>query len=419
MNKKIGNYRWRIAALLFFSTTINYIDRYVISLLKPVISDDLGWNDVDYGNIISAFSIAYALGLLITGKLLDKSGTKIGYALAITIWSVAGMLHAAARGLFSFGAARSLLGFSESANFPAAIKSVAEWFPKKERALATSIFNSGTNIGSILAPVIVAFITIHYGWRWAFIITGALGFIWLLFWLPVYKLPEKESKLSKSELEYIKSDISKEPAKTIPWKKLFRYRQTTAICIAKLATDWVWWFYLYWIPDFLNKTQGINIREVILPLIIIYTMASIGGLTGGWMSSNYIKKGKSIDHARKITMFIFAISVLPIVFASASGDLWLVIALISLGTAAHQGWSNNLFTIISDIFPNNTVGSMVGLVGFVGAAGGALAAPVIGAILEYTGSYFLIFAIAASMYPIAWFVIKRMIPKIQEIDFIK
>ena len=416
MKNQVGNYRWRILALLFFSTTINYLDRNVIGILKPYISADLGWTEADYGYIISAFNIAYALGMLITGKLLDKFGTKISYALAIVVWSVAGIGHAFARGILSFGAARFLLGFGESANFPSAVKSVAEWFPKKERALANSLFNSGTNIGAIAAPVIVSGITILYGWQWAFVLTGLLGFVWLIFWIPFYRLPENHPKVSKAELQYINSDVDENPARKIAWKDLFRYRQTIGICIAKLLIDWVWWFYLFWAPDFLNKTQGVDIKEVVLPLIVIYTVSGIGGIAGGWLSSHLIKKGKSIDRARKFTMLIFSIAVLPIVFSSVASSLWTVIMLISLGTAMHQGFSANLFTIISDIFPKSIVGSMVGLTGFVGAMGGALAASFIGLILEVSHSYFIIFVIAASMYFLAWGTLNLFITRIKSIS---
>jgi MFS transporter, ACS family, hexuronate transporter len=413
MKNHIRNYRWRIVALLFFSTTINYLDRQVLGFLKPYISSDLGWTEADYGYIVSCFSISYALGLLLTGKLLDSFGTKISYAVAIVIWSIAGIAHALARGVISFGIARAFLGFAESANFPSAIKTVAEWFPKKERALATSLFNSGTNIGALLAPIIVSGITVLYGWQWAFIIIGSLGFIWLFFWIPIYRVPEKHPKVSEAELSYIISDVQDEPEKRITWKSLFRYKETLAICLAKLLTDWVWWFYLFWAPDFLNKTQGVDIKQVVLPLIIIYTIASVGGIAGGSLSSFLIKSGKSIDFSRKITMLICAIAVLPIVFVAGANTFWTVVLLISLGTAMHQGFSTNLFTLISDIFPKSVVGSMVGLVGFIGALGGAVSASLIGLLLQFTNSYFLVFLTAGSMYLLAWVAIKVLIPKIK------
>jgi ACS family hexuronate transporter-like MFS transporter len=416
---KTGTFRWRIVALLFFSTTINYIDRQVIGILKPYIAKDLGWNEVHYGYIITAFTIAYALGLLVTGRLLDKFGSKIGYSAAIVVWSIAGIGHAFARSIVGFGMFRALLGFGESANFPAAVKTVAEWFPKKERALATSWFNSGTSIGAILAPIIVSFVTLKFGWRWAFIITGLFGFIWLLFWLPFYKSPENQKKLSKAEFDYIHSDSESESNEKIKWGSLFKYRQTTGICLLKLATDWVWWFYLYWIPDFLNKTQGIDIKDVVLPLIIIYTFASIGGIAGGWLSSHYIKSGKSINYSRKLTMLLFAVAALPVVFAAKTNNLWFAVLLVAWATAAHQGWSNNLFTLISDIYPKKMVGSMVGLSGFTGAIGGAVSAAIIGWMLQLTNSYVLVFSIAASMYLLAWLSMKVFIPNIKSIQMQK
>jgi len=416
MKTQIGNYRWRILALIFFSTTINYLDRQVIGILKPYISSDLGWTEADYGYIVSFFSIAYALGLLLTGKLLDRFGTKISYAMAIVLWSLAGIGHALARGVLSFGMARFFLGLAESANFPSAIKSVAEWFPKKERAFATSLFNSGANIGAILAPLIVSAITVLYGWQWAFIITGALGFIWLLFWIPIYNLPEFHPKVSKAELEYINSDVDTANGKKLPWIALFKYKETLGICLAKFFTDWVWWFYLFWAPDFLNTTQGVDIKQVVLPLIVIYSISSVGGIIGGWLSSFLIKRGKSIDFSRKFTMFIFSVAVLPIVFAANASSLWVVVMLISLGTAMHQGFSANLFTIISDIYPKSIVGSMVGLAGFIGAIGGAVSASVIGLLLQLTHSYFLIFLVAGSMYLLGWISIKLLIPGIESIS---
>jgi MFS transporter, ACS family, hexuronate transporter len=417
MKTYIGNYRWRILTLLFFSTTINYLDRQVIGILKPYISSDLGWNEADYGYIVSCFSTAYAIGLLLTGRLLDKFGTKISYAMAIVIWSIAGIGHALARGVFSFGLARAFLGFAESANFPASIKSVTEWFPKKERALATSLFNSGSNIGAILAPIIVSAITVLYGWQWAFVITGSLGFIWLFFWLPVYRVPEQHPKVSKTELEYINSDVDQEPVRKVAWKSLFKYKETLGICLAKILTDWVWWFYLFWAPDFLNTTQGVDIKQVVLPLIVIYSLSSVGGIAGGWLSSFLIKRGKSINFSRKIAMLICAVGVLPIVFAANASGLWAVVLLISLGTAMHQGFSANLFTIISDVYPKSVVGSMVGLAGFVGAVGGAFSASFIGLILQITGSYIWIFLTAGSMYLLAWFAIQGLLPRIRAISF--
>ncbi len=410
------NYRWRIVALLFFATTINYIDRQVIGILKPFIAEDLGWSEAGYGYIVTAFQIAYAIGLITTGRLLDKFGTRLGYLWAIVIWSIAGMFHAAARGVASFAAARFALGLGESANFPAAVKSVAEWFPKKERAFATGLFNSGSTVGAITAPIIVSVITLNLNWRWAFIATGALGFIWIIFWLAYYQAPSKHPKLSKEEYNFIHQDQEREDEKGIKWSTLFKYKQTLAICATRFISDWVWWFFLFWIPDFLNKMHGIDIKEVVLPLIVIYGVSSIGGIGGGWISSKFIKMGKSIDYARKTTILICAMIVLPVMLVSQIQNLWIAVALISLAAAGHQGWAANIFTIVSDIYPKNAVGSMVGLSGFAGAIGGALSATAVGLLLDLSGSFFLIFLIASLVYTINWLILKTFIKEIKPLE---
>lgn len=411
------SYRWRIVALLFFATTINYIDRQVIGILKPYISADLGWSESDYGYIVTAFQIAYAIGLISTGRLLDKFGTRIGYFWAIMIWSIAGMAHAAARSVVGFATARFALGIGEAGNFPAAVKCIAEWFPKKERAFATGVFNSGSTAGAIIAPIIVSGISVAFGWQWAFIITGALGFIWIAFWLPLYYVPEKHPKVSREELEYITQDKDETDSdKNIRWAQLFRYRQTIAICSTRFISDWVWWFFLFWTPDFLSKTHGINIKEVILPLSLMYAFSSIGGIGGGWLSSKFIKIGKSVDFARKTTILLCALAVLPVMLVPQIPSLWISVALISLAAAGHQGWAANIFTIISDIYPKRAVGSMMGLSGFAGAVGGALSASFVGLILETTRSYFLIFLVASSVYVVNWLIIKIFIKKIQPLD---
>ncbi len=417
---KDSKIRWIIVALLFFATTINYIDRQVIGLLKPFIEKDLHWTEADYGYIVTAFQIAYAVGLLISGRMLDKLGSRLGYTVAIIIWSVGAVLHAFVHSVLGFGIVRSILGVGEAANFPAAVKTVAEWFPKKERALATGIFNSGSNIGAIVAPLIVVGITLTLSWKWAFIITGSLGVIWIVFWLLIYRTPEKHRRVSATELEYILSDneASDETVDEtgITWTSLFKYRQTYAICLSRFITDWVWWFFLFWAPDFLTKTQNINLKESILPLILIYTMASIGGIFGGALSSGFIKKGRTIDFARKTAILICALFVLPLVSATYFNNLWIVVIVIGLATAAHQGWASNIFTVVSDIYPKKAVATMVGLSGFSGAIGGALAASFVGLVLDISGSYTLIFVIASSMYLLAWLILKTMIPKIKPID---
>lgn len=415
----VGNYRWRIVALLFFATTINYIDRQVIGILKPFIAEDMGWSEADYGYIVTAFQIAYAIGLITTGRFLDKFGTRIGYLWAIVVWSIAGMAHAGARSVTGFAAARFALGIGESANFPAAVKSVAEWFPKKERAFAAGLFNSGSTVGAIIAPIIVSGITIAFGWQWAFIITGALGFLWIGFWLAFYQIPQNHPKVTKKELKYILQDKDEiNTGKGIRWIKLFKYKETIAICSTRFISDWVWWFFLFWIPDFLNKIHGVNIKEVVVPLIIIYAVSSVGGIGGGWLSSRFIQIGKSIDYARKTTILICAVIVLPVVMVSQVQSLWAAVALIALAAAGHQGWASNIFTIVSDIYPKNAVGSMMGVSGFAGAVGGALSASFVGLLLESTGSYFLIFLIAAVVYLINWLILNVFIKEIKPIEII-
>jgi len=411
------NYRWRIVTLLFFATTINYIDRQVIGILKPFIADDLGWSEADYGYIVTAFQIAYAIGLVSTGRILDRYGTRIGYLWAMVIWSIAGMAHAAARGVVSFIVARFALGIGESANFPAAVKSVSEWFPKKERAFATGLFNSGSTIGAIAAPIIVSGITLAMGWQWAFIITGALGFVWIIFWMAYYRIPEQHPRVSKEELTHIHQDDGEsESRKSMKWRDLFKYRQTYAICSTRFISDWVWWFFLFWIPDFLSKTHDINIKEVVGPLIIIYAVSSVGGIGGGWISSRFIQKGKSIDFARKTTILVCALFVLPVMLVSQIANLWVAVGFIALAAAGHQGWASNIFTLVSDIYPKRAVASMVGLSGFAGAVGGALSATFVGLMLETTGSYFIIFLIAASVYMMNWLILKLSIKQIKAIE---
>jgi ACS family hexuronate transporter-like MFS transporter len=414
MKLRTGNYRWGIVALLFFATTINYIDRQIIGILKPYISGELGWSESDYGYIIAAFQVAYAIGLLTSGMIIDWLGTRVGYILAMIVWSIAGMAHSVSRSVAGFSAARFILGLGQSANFPAAVKSVAEWFPKKERAFATGLFNAGSNFGAILAPVIVASITISFGWKWAFIITGAFGFIWIIFWLLFYHIPEKHPKLKKEEYLYINQDREdNQNSHNIDWIQLIRNRQVVVLSITRFISDWVWWFILFWIPDFLYKTQGVNINELVLPLIIIYTASIFGGIAGGWLSSELIKKGRSVDYSRKTAILVCAIAVIPVVIVYQVTNLWIAVGLISFAAAGHQGWSANMFTLCSDIFPKNAVGSVVGLIGFAGAAGGAISATLIGYILEVTGSYFIIFLLASSVYMVNWLLIKTKIKEIK------
>lgn len=413
--KKKTNFRWVILSLLFFATTINYIDRQVIGLLKPYIEKDLQWTEVDYGYIVTAFQLAYAIGLLLSGRLVDKFGTRWGYTIAISIWSIGAMMHAAVRSLFGFASARAILGLGEAANFPASIKTVAEWFPVKDRALVTGIFNSGSSIGAITAPIIVTAITLSMGWKWAFIITGALGFVWIVFWLIFYDIPKNHKKINQEELTYILQDGQKVYDDKISWRILLRYKQTYGVCLTRLVTDWVWWFFLYWAPDFLKKTQGMDLKESVLPLVLIYTMAGLGGISGGAISSAFIRSNKSVDYSRKTAILICGILALPLVIAAETQNLWLAIALIGLAGAAHSGFASNIFTVISDIYPKNAIATMVGMSGFIGAIGGALSATLVGLILEITHNYFIVFACASTMYLLAWAILKIFIPKIEPI----
>ena len=413
---KIGNYRWRIVVLLFFATTINYIDRQVLGILAPQLQLAFGWSESDYGFIIMAFQAAYAIGLISMGALLDRIGTRLGFMIAISMWSLAGMFHAAARSVFSFSVARFALGIGASANFPAAIKTVAEWFPKKERALATGIFNSGPNIGAILTPLIIPVIALKWGWQWAFIGTGALGFIWLLFWIPMYRKPELDERLTESERMYILQDDSGTETKKLPWKSIISYKQTWGICLARFLTDPIWWFFLYWLPKFLNSNYHINLTNIGLPLVVIYVVSIGGSIFGGWLSSFLINRGKNPVAARKLTIFFMALLVVPIFFTSFTTNVWLAVLLISMATFAHQGYAANIFTIVSDIYPKNAVGSVTGLAGFAGAVGGVLFSAVVGLILEFTGSYYVIFGIASVAYLLCWLSLYLLVPNHQKIQ---
>ncbi|HEY8561501.1 MAG TPA: MFS transporter [Pyrinomonadaceae bacterium] len=412
VNERIGRRRWLICALLFFAATINYIDRQVIGILKPTLQTEIGWSETEYSWIVFSFQTAYAVGMLFVGNLMDKIGTRVGSALSITVWSIAAVAHAAASSVTGFAAARFALGIGEAGYFPGAIKTVSEWFPKKERALATGIFNAGTNVGALATPLVVPWLALTYGWQEAFIMTGAIGFIWLFFWLLIYRKPGEDARLSKAELEYIRSD-PEESTERIPWARLFPHRQTWAFAIGKFLTDPIWWVYLFWLPDFLNKQHGLDLKTFGVPVAIIYIIADVGSVGGGWLSSALIKRGWSINKGRKTAMLICALAVVPIVFASITSNLWVAVFLIGIAAAAHQGWSANIFTLTSDMFPRRAVGSVVGIGGMAGAVGGMLISLVVGQILEKTGSYVPIFAIAASAYLIALLIIHVLTPKLE------
>jgi len=408
----IGRYRWVICALLFFAATINYIDRQVIGLLKPTLTLAFAWSELDYSWIVFAFQTAYALGLLVVGRLMDRLGTRKGFSFALVVWSLAAMGHALVSSVMGFSIARFMLGLGESGNFPASIKTVAEWFPKKERALATGIFNAGTNVGVIAAALIVPAITATWGWRWAFILTGAIGFIWLIFWLALYRKPPASPTLSHTQQAYIESEPTDSITK-IPWGRLFPHRQTWAFALGKFMTDPIWWVYLFWLPDYLHKQQGLNLSNFGPPLVAIYLIADIGSVAGGWLSSTLLRRGSSLNVARKTAMLICALCVVPIIFASQTSSLWVAVLLIGLAAAAHQGWSANLYTIASDTFPRCAIGSVVGIGGMAGAVGGMLISLVVGKILETTGSYVPIFIMAASAYLLALGVIHLLAPRLE------
>src|SRR3984893_3700037 len=409
----VGRFRWFICALLLFGATKNYMDRQVLGVLKTTLQHDLGWNEIDYSNVVFAFQFAYAVGMLAMGNLIDRLGTRRGYSVAMLFWSLASMAHGIANSLVSFIVVRSALGFGEAGVFPASVKCVAEWFPKKERALAIGIFNAGTNVGAILTPLIVPWITIHFGWRWAFVFTGSLGFVWLILWLAVYRNPEEHSRCSTAELAYIKSDppdSSEKPG----WRRLLPHRQTWAFAGGKFLTDPIWWFYLFWIPDFLQRQHGLQLTQIGFPIVVIYVLSDIGSVAGGWFSSALIERGASVNAARKTAMLVCALCVLPIVFADRVARLWTAALLIGLHAAAHQGFSANLFTLPSDMFPSRAVGSVVGIGGMAGAIGGMLIAKIVGYALQWTGSYRVPFLIAGGAYLLALGVIQLFAPRLEQ-----
>jgi ACS family hexuronate transporter-like MFS transporter len=425
---KMGNYRWVVVTLLFFATTINYLDRQIIGLLKPTLAAQFHWTENDYGHIVMAFSAAYALGLLVFGNFVDKIGTKLGYTISLVIWSVAAMLHAIVRSTFGFGVVRAALGLGESGNFPAAIKSVAEWFPKKERSFATGVFNSGANIGAVVAPILVPLILGWYGWQMAFLITGAIGFIWLIFWLIFYEIPSKHKKITPAEYEYIHSDVEdvSELANTenkVKWVELFKLRQTWSFFIGKFLTDPIWWFFLFWLPPYFSSTFKLDLTKPSMPLVVVYTATTIGSIGGGYLSSFLIKKGWPIFKARKTCMLVFAFCVLPIVTAQFTTNIWQAVALISLAAASHQAWSATIFTTASDMFPKRAVSSVVGIGGMAGSVGNIFFPLMVGFILEkykelgnITIGYNIIFSICGCAYLLAWVIMHFLTPKMKPVQ---
>ena len=448
LSGKIGRYRWKICALLFFATTLNYVDRQVLGLLKPVLQNPvtgIGLTEISYGYIVMAFSLAYAVGLLVAGGFIDRVGTKLGYAVAVVVWGIAAASHSLVsfpsvvatldrvvhslgttlglKGLLGisgavlgFGIARFVLGLGESANFPACIKTVAEWFPQKERALATSIFNSGANVGALIAPLAVPWIAIHWGWRWSFLFTGLFSATWIVFWWRTYRRPQDHPKVSPAELGYINS-APPEPTTKVPWAHLLPKRQLWAIFFGKILTDPIWWFYLYWIPGFLNRQYGLPIGRIGLPLIVIYNVSAIGSIYGGWLPGKFLSLGWSVNRARKTAMLIYAIAVLPVVLVGKMHGVWSVVALLSLATAAHQAWSANMFTLASDMFPRRIVASVTSIGTFGAALLMAFLSTLIGYVLQWTnGNYAPLFMVCGTGYLLALLVIQIFAPKLKMVE---
>jgi len=450
MQQAIGKYRWTICALLFFATTVNYLDRQVLSILKPMLEEKFGWSNTQYANIAAVFQFTYAISMLFAGRIIDKLGTKKGYTWAIIIWSIAAIIHALAIpigegiatvlgwigivalpvSVMGFMFARALLGFGESGNFPAAIKATAEYFPKKERSFATGIFNSGTNVGAILAPLTVPWIAANWGWEAAFIIIGAVGLLWLFFWLVLYERPEKQKKLSAGELAYINSDEEKLPEERVAadvkvsWTKLLGYKQTWAFTVGKFMTDGVWWFFLFWLPAYLNDQYGMAGTAIMLPLVVLYSLTMFGSIGGGWFPVYFIRKGYQPYDGRMKAMLLIAVIPLVVLLAQPLGyiSFWMPVIFIGIGASAHQAWSANLFTTVSDMFPKKAIGSVIGIGGMAGGIGGVLTTKLGGALFDHykalghigTG-YTIMFAICAVAYLIAWVIMKSLVPKYKPI----
>ncbi|SHJ91139.1 MFS transporter [Epilithonimonas mollis] len=411
---KNHNIRWFMLSLVFLATTINYLDRQVMGLLKPVLEKEFSWDEKDYSYIVMAFTTTYAIGYLAMGRFIDRVGTKIGYAVSLIVWSLASIGHGFVKSTVGFLIARSTLGISEAGNFPAAIKSVAEWFPKKERALATGIFNSGATVGAILAPLLVPFILGHYGWRETFVWIGALGLLWIVLWWRFYNIPEKTKKLSQEELQYIKSDQigQTEEQSKVPLSELLKYKVTWSFTIGKILTDPIWYFFMFWLPAYFADVFKMDLTKPSIPLIIIYSGTTIGSIGGGYLSSLLIKKGWAIGRARSFTMLLFALMVVPVMFSKYVDNMWMITIIIALATAAHQGWGANLMTTVGDKLPNNYVSSVIGFGGMLGSAAGILFPLFIGIVLDtfkkagnINGGYSIIFFIAGVSYIAAWGII--------------
>jgi ACS family hexuronate transporter-like MFS transporter len=406
----IGYARWGICALLFLGCTINYVDRQVIGILKPTLAKELNWSEVDYANIVFFFQLAYAVGYVGTGRLLDLIGVRLGYGLAVLVWSIAAVAHGLATTVAGFAGARFALGIGEAANFPACFKAVRNWFPAKERALATGIYNAGTNVGALAAPILVPWLTLSYGWPVAFYATGALGFLWIAAWWTFYRNPADHAAVSADELAYIGRDQQESAGMRVPYRDVLTWRATWAYAVVQFLTSPVWWFYLFWLPDFLNKAHGLNIVALGPPLVTIYLMTDAGSVAGGWLSSKLIAGGMEVLKARKLAMLICAIFVLPVVLAGQAESLWAATLLIGLAAAAHQAWAANMFTLPADTVPRDAIGSVAGIGGTAGAVGGMFMAQFVGYVLQVTGSYLVLFAIIPAAYFLGLLLLQVLLP---------
>ena len=414
-NPRIGRYRWVICGLLFAATAINYVDRQILGVLKPVLQPEFGWSELTYGDIVIWFQFAYAVGYLGFGAAIDRIGARLGYAFAVALWTIAHVGHAFVSTITGFAIMRIGLGLGESGTFPASLKAVSEWFPQQERAFATGLFNAGTNIGAIITPLIVPAITIAFGWRWAFIITGSFSLIWLVVWLVVYRRPRETKALGAAELAFIESGQPATKVVTLPWARVMRTREAWAYALGKFLIDPIWWMYLFWLPDFFVKTYHLDLKTFGPPLVAVYVLSDLGSIAGGWLSSSLIKHGTSVNAARKIAMLVCALAVVPIMFAMYANNLWLAVGIVGLAAAGHQGFSANLYTLPSDLFPQGAVASVVGFGGMLGAVGGILMTRYTSVVLENLGTYTPIFIVAGSVYLIALLVVHILSLRLQPV----
>jgi len=411
-----SHFRWTVCALLFFATTISYVDRQVLSILANTLAVHIGWTDMEYGRITAAFSMAYAIGLLGAGRLLDRFGTRIGFAIAVGLWSLAAMTHAVATTAFTFGIARVLLGFGEAVNFPACIKTVAEWFPRRQRGTATGIFNSGANVGAIVTLLCVPTLAEKLGWQSAFIFTGSIGIVWVVAWLVLYRRPEVHPKVSAEELAMIQADPETQ-VESVPWIRVLPRRETWAFALGKFFSDPVWTFFLFWLPKYLQDTYHLTLMQLPVPTLIVYNASTIGSIYGGWLSGSFINRGWTVNAARKTAMLICAVCVLPVLYVPFASNMWVVVGVLSLALAAHQGWSANLFTATSDMFPKVAVASVVGIGGALGQLGNVLILYFAGWIVTVRGQkggYFIVFMVCGCAYLVALGIIHLFSPRLEQ-----